>query len=195
MTGFAEDNAPAYEPPMTKAAFLHWVQRQERKYEWKDGSIVQMANVTKAHARTVSNFVTSLSNRLDVDVWSVYASDLDVETEGTVRYPDVIVEVFDADGRSRRSLKPIVLVEVLSVSTSSTDFIDKLAEYLTFDSLEAYVVASQDEPILWVWQRDATSRVFPAKPQQIDGRDQSLVLTTLKITLPLAELYRGIATV
>ena len=194
MTGFAEDNAPAYEPPMSKAAFLHWVQRQERRHELKDGRAIMHPGVSKNHARLTAKILTALSTRLDPDLWAVTASDLAVEIGDDIRYPDVMVERMGADGRKLSTEQPVILVEVLSPSSTSTDMTVKLAEYTSLASLEAYIVASQDEPILWVWQRDAASREFPKKPQQIDGRDQLLEIPALNIALPLADLYRGIAT-
>jgi hypothetical protein len=70
----------------------------------------------------------------------------------------------------------------------------KLAEYTQIPTLEGYIVASQDEPILWVWQRDADSRAFPATPAEITGREATLVLDATALSVPLAEIYRGIST-
>ena len=97
MSGFAEEKSPAYEPPpsgdyVDKATFCRWVERQERKYEWKEGRIVQMTNVTWAHSQIVSNFVVVLRALLDQDRWSVMAVDFGVETEDAIRYPDIVVE-------------------------------------------------------------------------------------------------------
>jgi Uma2 family endonuclease len=195
MTGFAEDNAPAYELPLTKAAFLHWVQRQERRYELKDGRTIMQAGTSKYHAWLAGRILTALSNRLDPDIWAVTASDLAVEIGEDIRYPDVMVERLTADGAALSTDMPVVLFEVLSPSSIATDMTVKLAEYTSLPSLEAYIVPSQHEPMLWVWQRDAVTRAFPTQPQQIDGRDQTLHITALSIALPLAELYRGIATV
>ena len=185
-------NAP-FSQGMDKAAFNRWVERQERKYEWKDGRVVQMPNVTKAHARIVANFLFAIGGTLDRDKWSVTASDLGVEGEKWVRYPDVIVEPMDADDKSRRAERAVLLVEVLSPSSVGTDFSEQLDEYTSFGPLEAYIVASQEEPIVWVWQRDGASRAFPKKPEEIAGRQASVTLRALGVSLPLAELYRGIA--
>jgi uncharacterized protein len=42
MTGFSADNT-AYEPPMIKAAFLRWVQRQVWRHELKNGRAIMQA--------------------------------------------------------------------------------------------------------------------------------------------------------
>jgi len=197
MTGFAEDNSPAYEAPpsgdfIDKAAFCRWVERQERKYEWKEGRIVQMTNVTRGHGIIVGNFVMAIGARIDLDQWSVIPVDFGVETDDSIRYPDVLVEPLTADDlKGRRSHSPAVLVEVLSPSSGARDFVEKLAEYQTFVTLEAYIIASQDEPICWLWQRGEDG-AFPARPAEINGREAAIELNARAISVPMAEIYRGI---
>ena len=72
MSGFSEDNSPAYEPPpsggyVDKATFCRWVERQERKYEWNEGRIVQMTKLSWAHSMIVMNFAFVLRERLGRD--------------------------------------------------------------------------------------------------------------------------------
>ncbi|HRD78164.1 MAG TPA: Uma2 family endonuclease [Hyphomicrobiaceae bacterium] len=177
---------------MTKAEFNLWIGRQATKHEWKEGRVVQMTNVTKAHARIVANLIRALSRQFDPVEWSVTASDLGVEGDNFIRYPDVIVERMDDDDKGRRARQPIVLVEVLSVSTEATDLVEKLGEYRAFASLEAYVVASQDTPKLWVWQRDAAGE-FATEPALVEGRGAMLGLSARGISVPLAELFLGVA--
>ena len=193
MNGFAEDTAPAYEPPpMTKAAFCRWIETQNARYEWKDGRIVQMTNVTRAHARVVSNIIVAFAKRLNPDHWTVVASDFGVETGDAIRYPDVVVEKYDSDGKSTRSHNPVILVEVLSPSSIGIDMTEKSVEYTTFPSLQAYIVANQDAAILYVWQRDVATKTFTKIPQQISGLESTVTLDATGISLPLAEIYRGI---
>ncbi len=198
MSGFAEDKSPAYEPPpsgdyVDKATFCRWVERQERKYEWKEGRIVQMTNVSWAHSTIVTNFIFGLGARLDRDNWSIMAVDFGVETDDAIRYPDLVVEAMNAeDPKRRRSNEPTLMVEVLSPSSGGRDFVEKRAEYQTFASLEAYIVASQDEPICWLWQRDAHGG-FPAAPVEVVGGEASIALDGRAIALPMAEIYRGIS--
>lgn len=84
-------------------------------------------------------------------------------------------------------------MEVLSPSSAGRDLAIKATEYTSLPSLEAYVVASQDKAIVWVWQRDPDTRAFPAQPVEIEGLDGIISVPALGVTLPLAEIYRGIA--
>jgi Uma2 family endonuclease len=134
-----------------------------------------------------------LTSSLEPDAWAVQVAEVAVEIGDDIRYPDVLVERFGGDDRDLSTDKPVLLVEVLSPSSVATDMTVKLAEYTQLQSLEAYIVASQDEPIVWMWQRDAQSKCFPSKPQEFSGRDDVINVSGLSISLPLSELYRGIA--
>lgn len=194
MTGFAEDNVPAYEAPMTKAVFLHWVQGREGRFELKSGRVIMQAGGTKRHNWITKNIVVALDKCLDPDNWATGIIDIAVQIGEDVRYPDVLVERLQNDGGALSTERPVVLVEVLSPSSVGTDMTMKLAEYTSLPSLEAYIVASQDEPICWLWQRGGENREFPAKPSEIKGREAMIEISALCISIPLAEIYRGIGT-
>ncbi len=193
MTGFSEEPRASYSARMDKAAFFAWLKTREGgRYELKDGEIIVHAGSTIRHARLSAKFVIALATRLDIDTWAVAASDAAIEIGDDIRYPDVVVERLLDDGSSPSTSRPTLLVEVLSPSSVGRDMRDKHGEYLGLPSLEAYIVASQDEPIVWIWQRDKVSREFPAEPTEIAGREREITLDALAISLPLAEIYRGI---
>lgn len=191
MSGFSEDGAP-YSAPTSKREFLSWIERQERRHEFVRGRVIMQAGGSKTHARLQARFITALSNRLDSDVWSTTTSDFAVEIGDDIRYPDVMVERTGGSGRDRTTSKPVLLIEILSPSSVGTDMTEKLAEYTSLPSLEAYVVASQEAPIVWVWQRDPATRAFPAQSQEISGGTSQIEIAALALSLPLGELYRGI---
>jgi hypothetical protein len=56
----------------------------------------------------------------------------------------------------------------------------------------ARLVASQEEPIVWVCQREGEARALPRLPREIAGREDAIDLASLGISLPLAHIYRGI---
>ncbi len=186
-------NAP-FDLHLDKAAFKRWLRSQERKYEWKEGRVVQMTNVTRGHASIVMNIAMALGARLDRDAWRIVASDFGVEDETFLRFPDVLVEPMGGELTARRSENAVLLFEVLSPSSVDTDMIEKPEEYMSFDSLDAYVVASQDAALCWIWQRDPATGQFPLKPERIAGREQAIAFTKLSISLPLTEIYRNIPT-
>jgi Uma2 family endonuclease len=177
---------------LDKRAFLQWVQKQERRCELKDGEVIMHPGGTKRHAWIIGRFVSLLSARLDPEVWAVGPSEIAIEIGPDIRYPDIVVERIQDDGGALSTETPIVLIEVLSPSSVGTDMTVKLAEYTSLPSLEAYIVASQDEPICWVWQRGGEDRGFAKNPEEIAGRDKEIVIAALGITLPMSEIFRGI---
>lgn len=195
MTGFAEKTPPPYAAPMTKAEFYGWAARTEGRFELKNGRVLMQAGGTKRHNQISKNFVSAVDQRLDTNLWASWMVDIAVEIGEDIRYPDVMVEKRQPDDASLRVDQPVVLIEVLSPSSVGTDLTDKLAEYTSIASLECYIVASQDEAICWVWQRTGGDRVFPSAPAEIKGREQSIDITAVSISLPLAEIYRGIGAV
>jgi Uma2 family endonuclease len=194
MTGFSEEGA-RYDAPMTKAEFLRWVQGQEGRFELKDGRVIMQAGGTKRDSWIGANFIRAIGNRISPEAWAVGATDIAVEIGEDIRYPDVIVERRLDDGTALSTDRPVVLVEVASPSSEKTDTTLKLDEYTSLDSLECYIVASQKEPVVWVWQRTGADRAFPAKPAEIKGRDAAIGIPALAVSIPMAEFYLGISQV
>lgn len=179
---------------MDNKAFLQWVQGREGRFELENGRVMQqMTGGSRNHSLLIGRIAAAYVARLDPAAWAVLPTDLGVEIGDSVRFPDVMIERAGMDGKALSSSEPVVLFEVLSPSSVLRDLKTKLSEYTTLSSLEAYIVASQDEPILWIWQRSRDSaRAFPPEPQEINGRSEAVSIDILGVTVPLAELYRGI---
>lgn len=193
MNGFAEDPRVSYSAHMGKAEFFAWLQTKEGgRYELKNGEIVVHAGVSRKHHRVVNGFARSLMSQLPAASWDVAIGEFAVEIEGDIRYPDVLVERRADDADAYSTTQAVVLIEVLSPSSSGRDFHEKLAEYIRLPALETYIVASQDEAVVWVWQRDPATRAFPAQPDEIAGPDCVISVAALGVTLPLAEVYSGL---
>jgi Uma2 family endonuclease len=177
---------------MDNATFLQWVQGREGRFELERGRVVQqMTGGSLGHAMLIGVFTAAFINRLDRLAWIVMPTELAVEIGDSVRYPDVAIEPRRADTHVLATSNAVVLVEVLSPSSVVRDLKIKLNEYTTLPSLQAYIVASKDEPIVWIWQRDA-AQVFPSDPAEISGWSAHLPVDHLGQTIPLAELYLGI---
>lgn len=175
-------------------AFLTWLADREGRYELQSGNVIMQANVTRGHVRIANAFAAALRARLALADWDVFAESFGVEIGSSIRYPDVIVEAAGKPNTELTTFEPTLLVEVLSPSSAATDLNIKPQEYLTLDSLEVYIVASQDEPICWVWQRAGADRAFPKVPEEFAGRDKAMSLAAFGIALPLADLFQGIGT-
>jgi Uma2 family endonuclease len=175
---------------MTKEAFLAWIDQREERYEFSGGRVTMMVRVTRNHARVTKNLQVALDRRLQSESYDVLSEAFAVHVDNSIRFPDVLVETAQPDGKSLRAESPILIAEVLSPGAHHLDFGDKLREYLTPPSLDTYLIISPDEPRIWVWQR--TDGAFPKEPEIIEKRDQHVRLPALAIDIPIDDIYRGI---
>lgn len=172
-------------------SFLRWVESQERRYELSQGSVEEVIGVTRAHARIAMRFAVQLSGRLDLTRFDVTSADFGIVIGNSVRFPDVLVDEMGASARDTRATSPVLAVEVLSPSSVYLDLNIKLSEYRAIPSLFAYVVASQDEPRLWIWQRGQEG--WPEAPEVLEGEDAVLSIEELDVEIVLGGIYAGIS--
>ena len=179
--------APMLDPaPRDADEFLRLYEGREGRREFVDGRVVEMmTNVTLAHVRVTGELFFALRSRLG-RTFDVMQSDFGVGTTKVARFPDVMVAHRGADEKALRTDRPIVLAEVLSPSTVSADFGDKVREYLAYETLAHYVILSQDGPAAWLWTRGPDG--WPDEPTLL-GEADDLPLAVLDLTFPLADLY------
>ena len=149
-----------------------------------------MVHVSKNHARVTTNLLVALRARLQAESYDVVAEAFAVHIGDSVRFPDVLVEPTQTDGRALEATAPILIAEVLSPGSLHLDFGDKPREYLSLPSIDTYLVVSPDEPRVWLWQRMGDE--FPSEPEMIEGAGMHLAVPALGIEIPLAEIYRGV---
>jgi Uma2 family endonuclease len=172
---------------MEKATFLAWVQDRDERYELDEGHVVMMTGGTRGHALMIRRLAAALERRLDGTIWSTLTSDFGVDLgPKTVRYPDLVVDVAGGSVQDLTATAPVVIAEVISPSSATDDLGDKAAQYLRLASLAAYLVLAQDEPKAWVSIRGNSG--FPAGPEVI-GEDGAIRIPSLRIELPLTEIY------
>lgn len=177
--------------PRTADDFLRWNEGREGKREFVDGRIVaMMTGGSRRHAELFLSFAFLLKQAMSDPAMRVTAADYGVRTPAGVRYPDVMVHQAEGSGGDLATAEPILLAEILSPSSLALDFGEKAREYTAIASLRHYLVLSQDEPRLWVWNPGTEGF---GSPEMIAGREAEAPLAAFGFTLALAELYRGIA--
>ena len=188
-------NAP-FNKQLTKSEFFRWVQGREGHFELSGGRIVQqMTGGTVRHFDLAEAIADLIKSRIDRNAWGVTTGGPGVSVPKhiagvTTRYPDVVVRPIGAAPTALEIDNPVLLVEVLSPSSVTVDLVIKPREYLGIPSLEAYIVASQDEPRLTIWTR-GTDRTFPARPVELAEAKDEIRFEALAFEATLAELYRG----
>ena len=118
--------------------------------EYVNGEIFSMSGASRAHNLITGNISGELRNILKGGGCEVYANEMRVSTPITTSYfyPDVVVvcdeprfedDVFDT------LLNPIILVEVLSLTTETYDRGEKFGHYRQLTSLQEYILVAQDK--------------------------------------------------
>lgn len=155
-----------------------------------------MAGGSADHSLIAANVIGELRSRVQGKPCRVYDSNLRVRIPKTVlyTYPDATVicgprQIDPDDPTGETILNPRVIVEVLSPSTEAYDRGEKFGRYRQLDSLEEYVLVSQLTPRVEVFYRqgDGTWLFDAASELTATAR-----LRSLKIELPLADVYAGI---
>ncbi len=162
----------------------------DAKAELEDGLIYMMAGGSEQHARIAANLVIALGVRLRGSGCRPYGSDLAARTgERTIRFPDVSVHCNDPanSGKDKEKLlgDPRVVVEVLSLSTSTKDQKEKVEEYKALSGTSEVVLVDPD--------RERVRRVHrTADGVWHDGwlpEGSDLHIPSLDITIPHAEIF------
>lgn len=152
-----------------------------------------MSGGTFAHSRINLNVGATLNAALKDDPFTTLDSNMRVRIgrQEDYVYPDISVVCgppqFDPDDLKKTTIiNPRLVVEVLSDSTESYDRGAKFDLYRQVPSLEEYILVSQREPLIETFLRQADGAwLFNAWK----GAEATVIVRSLNITLPLAEIY------
>lgn len=178
----------------TEGEYLTWEEDAPYKSEYVRGEIRAMSGGTDDHNTVSVSVGAELRAALRGRGCRVMSSDMKVRTgDGVLRYPDVTVVCgprrYHGRGQSIVT-NPILVVEVLSDSTAATDRGEKLLEYQTIESLQAYLLVDQSSPRVSCYTRQENGHW---DYQTVTGVENTLTIPTPEITLALAEVHDGIS--
>lgn len=181
--------------PRDPDGFLAWAAKtpalEGYKVELADGEVsMMMVRVSRSHARICTNLIRLVSAQFDGDRHLVTSADFGVRTPVGIRYPDLLVDAGAGQGNDYAAREPVFIVEVLSPSSIAIDMVEKQREYLQIPTLQAYLICAQDEPRAWVFLRE--NGAFPASPVMIEGREATIDIPALSLSLPMAGIFAGI---
>jgi len=184
-------------PPMSEAEYLAFTDEQESKYEYRRGQVYAMTGASVRHNTIVANAITELSIALRDRDCTVTSSDtrVHIASKKTYRYPDVTVfcnEPEYLEGRTDTITNPVLLVEVLSPSSALTDRNEKLVEYTQINTLDAYVLISQDEPKVEIFRRHEEGKWLFKYVTGFDV-DIEILAAGAVLCLNLARIYRRVS--
>jgi Uma2 family endonuclease len=170
----------------TTERFLAWDEKQEGKHEFDGRAVIPMTGGSVGHQRIVFNLMVALVGLLDGQrLHPVH--EMRVRIGAKVRYPDVCVFSDGFDQTVRTLTDAVAIFEVLSDDTATTDRVEKLLDYGALPSLRCYVLLEQTCVAATLFQREAGG-VWIASAHT----GGTLTLPGVHISLPMADLYRGL---
>lgn len=183
------ERRPVEGAPTDPSAFVRWAEGREGRFELSDGQITMMVGATIRHEMMISNLLVLLRGQLP-SRFVVVAGGLAVAVPDGIRYPDVTVHEGAFDPTDLVARRPVLVAEVLSPSSLTTDMLHKPAEYGAVPSIGAYLLLAQDGPRAWLWRRGTDG--FPPMPEEFFGPDAVIALPTLGLELRLADIHAGL---
>ena len=182
-------------PKLDPEEYLAIERQAEYKSEYFRGEMFAMAGAAPNHNRLVVRLTALLFVRLDGRGCEVFNSDGRVRTHpsGLYTYPDLTVVCGSADfATDQRDVltNPKLIIEVLSPSTEGHDRGFKFQQYQSIESLQEYVLVSQFEPRIESFYRAAGGTW--GEYSESAGLGAVLVLKSLGVEIPMADLYRNI---
>lgn len=161
------------------------------RHEYRQGLVYAMAGGTDNHGRIAFNLLKIIDNHLgDASDCRFHSGNVKVNyADAFYYYPDAFVTC-DSRDREDRYIKCYLklIVEVLSPSTEAFDLGDKFEDYQQLESLEEYVLISQESQQVECWRRNVADQWETV----IYKKDDIAVLTSIGLEFLVVDLYRGI---
>jgi Uma2 family endonuclease len=177
--------------PISEEEYLIREPEAEYKSEYIDGRAVAMAGASLRHVRIVTNLTVDLGQQVKKGPCEVYGSDmrLHVKAAGLYTYPDLTVVCGEPEmlpGREDTITNPKLIVEVLSKTTERYDRGRKFTHYKKLDSLEEYVLITQDRVCVERFTREKSERWAS---QQWTSIEDVLELPSIDCRVAVRDVY------
>jgi len=185
----------ANDAPISVEAYLdHERSAPKEKSEYLDGWSIRMPGASYEHVLIVSNINAALHPQLRDGACRAVTNDLRVAIPqaDTYAYPDIVAVCGDPDLDEEHFdmlYNPVSIIEVLSSSTGDYDRGEKFARYRRLDTLQDYVLVSQDAVYVEHFARQSGDGWLL---REIRDLDAALELNALQATVALRDMYRDV---
>ncbi len=165
-------------------------------YSWgKFSQLIESYNLMKSskeHQIISANLTLQIAKQLDENKFRLRAesTEIAIPNQRKTRIPDATLSSTEEIFNEKNQLtNPIVLIEIWSPSTEKIDKTDKLEEYRSIDSLQEYIMFSQDE---------AKAEQYIKKTKEkwennlIEGLDKTVEMPSVNVKLPMKKIYEGV---
>jgi Uma2 family endonuclease len=172
-------------PHVSEADYLSAELHRQDKHEYVSGQVFAMSDASIRHNQIAVNVVVALRAKA-ASHCRVSIADVKFKARQLYYYPDVMVSCAPVSDEYCET-QPCLIVEVLSESTASIDRGEKLHNYQKAPDLDAYLLVSQNERRVDVYQRSGTVWRFESVT------DGEIVLNCPDMALSLAAIYENVA--
>jgi Uma2 family endonuclease len=181
------------QPPYSPEEYLALERKADYKSEYVNGQIIAMAGASRQHNLIAGNLYREVSQQLRGRPCEAYISDMRVKVSrtGLYTYPDVVViygEIRFEDASNDTLLNPLVIAEVLSASTEAYDRGEKFAHYRRLESLQEYLLVSQDKVHIEHYVRQGDQWVL----SEVSDLHDTLHLASIGCDVVLQEIYHKV---
>ena len=159
----------------------------EFRHEYADGKVFAMAGASEGHEIVAGGIFSAIYQHLKGSGCRAFKGDMklkvSVQKRDLAYYPDIMVACDSADNHPMFKERPKLLIEVMS--DYKADHLEKLFAYQQIESLEQYLVVSQDaeKQEAWLYERSGGW-------QQTEGAPDGVIkLTCIDFSISLSELY------
>ncbi len=137
--------------------FLEGEQQSEIKHDYVGGQVYAMVGASDRHNIITGNLFAALHPHAVKNGCQLFISDMKAHSifrnTECFYYPDIMLGCDPEDRHSYYRDHPCLIVEVLSNSTERLDRREKFFVYTNIDSLQEYILITQDKRIVEVFRR------------------------------------------
>ncbi|GAB3640231.1 Uma2 family endonuclease [Spirosoma arcticum] len=161
----------------------------EEKHEFVDGILIEMPGESKKENEIAGNVYAALRRVPKGKSVNSFTHNVKLRTVPgrKYRYSDIMVVPADDTEHTHVANRAVLTVEVMSENSSGVDHDQKFHEYVGMPSVECYLIVSQAEPLVEVYQRTGTKWEYA-----FTDLNDSFAVTSLDITIRINEGYEGV---
>jgi Uma2 family endonuclease len=175
--------------------YLAFERISKEKHEYFQGKIVAMAGASLIHNRLVANILREVGGALKDKACEILPSDIRVSipSRESYMYPDAVIVCGQPEMEDDKfdTLKnPAVIFEILSPSTEDHDRGRKFFFYRQIPSFKEYILVDSTQPFVEVSRQEENGAW---KFEIITDPDGQLFISSVGISIPIAEVYRNVS--
>lgn len=178
---------------LTEEEYLQGELLSDVRHEYLGGDVYAMVGSSDRHNLITLNLATALRPQVRGGPCQLFMTDmkLRLETVGDIvvyYYPDLLLCCDPQDRATYHRTRPCLIVEVLSESTARVDRREKLFAYTALDSLQAYLLLSQERALAELHRRTAEgwrTQIIDSGEVPIDCLGVSVSLDLIYEDVPL----------